>query len=718
MIYGKPGKALEKAKQLRQRKLPGEAGRSWLLSGEALLTLGDFSGALVEAKAALANFPASTPYYRARARLLLSQILLAAPHLGKAGPHIKDALRICQSNSYLPLLTRAHTLHARWLLDHASPQKARASALRALQLGQQVERPLSHCETLRILGQIETKTGRIQAAIGHLKRALLVLKEARDSCPPEYQSSFSRCHAEPIELDLLRIRGFTVENTSGILSSFNQFLGTVKSTETVEGIGQTVLRCAKREIPKLSATIFLRPNPRSQFSLIGSTGHCLRSGRTLLRDLDAAKSPPVLPSQFRGRSALGFPITGTSQVYGLLYTEWLEDTVREVDFDFLQCLAQAAVLPLRGPIIQEKEPPTFPRGLPLSVDRFVVGESPAMQRVFEKVRRIASSKAAVLIYGETGTGKELIARSLHYLSQRRKGRWIPYNCASDSAELTQNELFGHEKGSYTGATTAAVGLIEAANHGTLFLDEIGSMPLQNQPRLLRFLDDQKIRRIGARREISVDVRIISATNQRLQPLIQAGTFREDLYHRINVIQLNLPPLRDRPTDIPLLAQNFLGVLNQRDKRQVRLSKDTLRRIQRYRFPGNVRELKNLIKSLYYSCREDLITPRDLDEKLSFDDSRAMRPEVDPVPQVIDELANGVSFWTAVKERLDRHDLTRNHVRRIIAYGLEICGGNYRKLVSFLNMDESHYKRFMRYLGKIDCKVDFRPYRQSASRLRR
>ena len=226
----------------------------------------------------------------------------------------------------------------------------------------------------------------------------------------------------------------------------------------------------------------------------------------------------------------------------------------------------------------------------------LVGQSPAMQQVFALIRQVAPSKAAVLITGESGTGKELAARAIHQLSPRKGGPFVAINCAALPDSLMESELFGHEKGAFTGAVDRRAGCFELAQNGTVLLDEIGDMQLATQAKLLRVLEDQRVRRLGGKSEIQLDVRVIASTNAPLEAAIKEGKFREDLYYRLNVFPIPLPPLRDRKDDIPLLVQALLAAMNQKHGTRVTdVAPEVLSRLRHHEWPGNIRELRNLIE---------------------------------------------------------------------------------------------------------------------------
>jgi two-component system nitrogen regulation response regulator NtrX len=243
----------------------------------------------------------------------------------------------------------------------------------------------------------------------------------------------------------------------------------------------------------------------------------------------------------------------------------------------------------------------------------IVGKTPVMRALMEKVEKVAATPARVLITGENGTGKELVARALHRMSPRANKPFVEVNCAAIPGELIESELFGHMKGSFTGAIADRAGKFESANKGTLFLDEIGDMSLAAQAKVLRVLQDNVITRIGSSKPISVDVRVIAATNKTLESEIAAGKFREDLYYRLNVVPIHVPPIRERREDIPLLAQYFAATLSAREGIPPRnFTTDALERLTSLDWPGNVRELRNTVERLLILAPESQISARDID----------------------------------------------------------------------------------------------------------
>ena len=239
----------------------------------------------------------------------------------------------------------------------------------------------------------------------------------------------------------------------------------------------------------------------------------------------------------------------------------------------------------------------------------IIGSSPAMRQLFELMARVVERDTTVLIYGESGTGKELVARGLHYGGPRKAGRFVALNCAAVPPALLESELFGHVKGAFTGADAAREGRFQAASGGTLLLDEIGDMPLELQAKLLRVLQERHVEPVGSSKSIPVDVRIVAATNQDLARQVEDGEFRQDLYYRLNVVPLHVPPLRDRREDIPLLVRHFLAQFGEAD---LAVEPAALARLERYGWPGNVRELENTVeRALALRAHSDRLTEADL-----------------------------------------------------------------------------------------------------------
>ncbi|HLV67885.1 MAG TPA: sigma-54 dependent transcriptional regulator [Polyangiaceae bacterium] len=286
----------------------------------------------------------------------------------------------------------------------------------------------------------------------------------------------------------------------------------------------------------------------------------------------------------------------------------------------------------------------------------VVGQSPKMRELARQVERVLSSDVAVCVFGESGTGKELIARAIHAGSPRRRGPFIAINCAGIPESLQESELFGHERGAFTGAISTRRGCFEQAHGGTLLLDELGEMSLSTQASLLRTLQEKVIRRVGGSTEIPIDVRIVCATHRDLRAEVEAGRFREDLYFRLVVYPVHLPPLRERIDDIPLLVGHFLNTLEEGVGRKVRsISPEALDALCRYRWPGNVRELQNVVHRSLLACRGDEIALADL----PADIRNTVLPSIPP------QNTNGHARPAEEEEIIPLHELERRAIQRAL-----------------------------------------------------
>jgi transcriptional regulator with PAS, ATPase and Fis domain len=256
------------------------------------------------------------------------------------------------------------------------------------------------------------------------------------------------------------------------------------------------------------------------------------------------------------------------------------------------------------PVAEDEE---APQGIPS-----IIGSSPAMQNVFAKIRRAAPSESTVLVTGESGTGKELVARAIHSLSSRADKEFVPVDCSALVESLLESELFGHVKGSFTGAFQTKHGLFELANHGTFFFDEISNLSLNIQAKLLRVIQEREFMKVGSQKRIKLDIRIIASSNRDLQQSIEEGIFREDLFYRLSVVPIHLPPLRERTEDIPLLADHFIDMNNKKSDRQVQgISKRALEMLSSYSWPGNVRQLEHTIERILILEDCEVIEPEHL-----------------------------------------------------------------------------------------------------------
>ncbi len=361
------------------------------------------------------------------------------------------------------------------------------------------------------------------------------------------------------------------------------------------------------------------------------------------------KAQSVIINQIH--SILAFPLIIKEQVYGILYFDSRKNRqhFNEANRQFLSLFSVIASLAMEQILTRRKfeneniilrnrleQPSRIPA---------LIGESPVMQRLFSIINKVAKTDVSVLITGENGTGKELVARAIHDLSDRHDQPFIAQYIGNIPPTILESELFGYKKGAFTGATADRIGLFEAANGGTLFLDEIGDLPFELQAKLLRVLQNKEFKRLGENLIRHADVRIVAATNQDLTQLIKEGKFREDLYYRLNVVRIVVPPLRDRKSDIPLLVKHFL----QKDNPDMQISSAALKKLMDYNWPGNVRQLENIIKRACILAANNTIEPEDI----QFDDleeqaSNNLLPEKLETEASLEEIKNYI-----IKRRLEQ-----------------------------------------------------------------
>lgn len=318
----------------------------------------------------------------------------------------------------------------------------------------------------------------------------------------------------------------------------------------------------------------------------------------------------------------------------------------------------------------------------------ILGESRPMQQVFAMIKRVAPTDGSVLITGESGTGKEIVVRAIHRLSRRNQQPLLACDCSALAPTLLESELFGHVKGSFTGAVATKQGLFEAAHHGTLFLDEVANLAMDTQSKLLRVLETQRVKKVGDTAEHAIDIRLVAATNRELTEMVQEGTFREDLYYRLNVVPIHLPPLRERPGDTPLLATIFLERCCRRMKvAPKRFSLDAMYQMESYPWPGNVRELRNIVERLAILSEGDTIEVWHLPAELRRTPIQPMLPEI---PRTWHD-------FRKLRRQLEKAAI-QNLEHRFLKSALERCGGSVTKAAEDIGMQRTHLHTLLRKHG--------------------
>jgi Nif-specific regulatory protein len=408
-----------------------------------------------------------------------------------------------------------------------------------------------------------------------------------------------------------------------------------------------------------------------------------REGAALLSN-DALEGPDfsqavsLLAAQTR--SLLAVPLATSGAALGVIYLA-TSDPIAWFDEDHLQLVAAVAAVAaisiekLRRVEWLERENSRLREELELNHN--MIGESQRMREVYQRIARVAPTDSTVLLLGESGTGKELAARAIHQNSARADSPFVAINCAALTETLLESELFGHEKGAFTGALVQKKGKLEIAQGGTLFLDEIGEMPLPQQAKLLRVLQEREFERVGGARTLKADIRVVAATNRDLETAIKQGAFRQDLYYRLNVVTLTLPPLRERQADIPLLASYFVAKYSAKCKRQVRGLTPTARAaLSAYDWPGNVRELENAIELAVALGSDELIQLEDL-------------------PETVLEVASATPSGAS---SADYHESLKEAKKQLILRACEQSGGSYVEAAKLLNVHPNYLHRLIRNLN--------------------
>ncbi|SAL36723.1 transcriptional regulator NifA [Caballeronia udeis] len=444
----------------------------------------------------------------------------------------------------------------------------------------------------------------------------------------------------------------------------------------------------------------------------GITGRVLRNGQlTIVQDIDAE---PTFLARAVERSKLppgpvafiALPIVAGQRTVGVLACHRIRTRTRALadDVTLLRILATLAgqLLQLEANLQEktrslEQQNAALARALESSSARYgIIGTSPRLLRAISELERVSDSSASVLLLGESGTGKELFARALHLASPRRDKAFIKINCAAIPETLFESELFGYERGAFTGAATARAGWFEQADAGSIFLDEIGEMPLTMQTKLLRTLQEGTITRLGGKREIRVDVRLVAATHRDLQTDVARGGFRQDLYYRLNVIPIQLPSLAERRGDIRELALHFISHANQVNQRNVNLTAGALARLQQYSWPGNIRELANLIERIVLLAEQPFLEAADIERFLPREGRAVLEANGGFTGRNIEPaLAVAPPQHVALRPygRVDSHSFD------VLRHALQQCGGNKSRAAQLLGMTVRQFEYRWKKLGQ-------------------
>lgn len=740
-----------------------ERGQALLSLGRCRRLEGDSGRAELALRESLEIFqPLQSRDRIARALIEVAQLHHEAGRRDLARAPLEEALMLYEADSCSPILAHVLLTQAA-LLKAQNPEEALPVLLQA-------GRILDHVETVELHQQFHFQIGSVYAALGrltdceiHFKKGGDLLEQALARVPDTLRDRYRSDPAlkgmtdemEGVNKALQEVSAMTISggpNTSSTHPFEDLYFQTLSQISNVIGSLPDLDRLFARIIDMVLETVksergfllVMDPTTGDLRMQTGrnSTGETLPDATTISMSIvndvvqtarpvistDTSADPRLKHKQsivdYQIKTVLCAPIKLRDAVTGVIYLDnhFSRDhfTLREARF--LESLSNLFAITIENARLHAQ---IRQENLHLKQevkDKYryqnIVGNSPRMQQLFRRLDMLSKGSAHVLIYGESGTGKELVARAVHYNSDRRDKHFIPVDCGAIPEDLIESELFGHKKGAFTGALRDKEGLFESADGGTIFLDEISNLKKSLQPKLLRVLQEKEVRRLGETVSRKVDVRVIAASNRDLKEMVESGEFRQDLYYRLNIVQLNLPPMRERREDIPLLVHHFLRKVNERNDSNKTISLGALKFLQEYDLPGNVRELENIIEAAFYLSQGREIALEDLPEEI-----RGYSPAVAPAQptpcDVIDPLARGLyarmiqnheSFWEIVKAPFMERMLTTEQVRTIIRLGLIETKGRYKDLVSLFNMGADDYKPFMNFLRKSRCQVDFREFR--------
>ena len=578
----------------------------------------------------------------------------------------------------LSVLSFVVVLSVIWISSRSSrPPEPSPEAKRLYQAGVDALRNGSYLKASRLFEQTIQTDARFPLAHARLAETWMELDYEEKATEEmlrvtELASNLSNQPA----LDMLYLQAITATvrgNYKGAVENFEEIVRRIPEdgkTSAYFDLGRAYERA--RDVDKAAGAYQEVPRRDAQ-----AAAAFLRVGGVYGRKQEDAKAVAAFDKAYELYDAQGNPLVIRERVVGLIYLDTSNPAI-VLDEGHLQLLT--AVGAIAAVAIENVQHLEWLQGEnqrlheEINLEHNMIGESPRMREVFRFIEKIAPTDATVLIRGESGTGKELVAHAIHDNSERSTKQFVAINCAVLSEALLESELFGHEKGAFTGAVAQKRGRLEIADGGTLFLDEVGELTAATQAKLLRVLQERQFERLGSTRTLSIDVRVIAATNRNLEEAIKAGTFRQDLYYRLNVISLTLPALRERREDIALLAYYFVAKYSKKCKRLVSgIAPETRNYLLAYDWPGNVREMENAIERAVVLGNTDLIVPDDLPESLLT---------TSPTAQ------NSPNYHEAVNEMK----------KQFILRALEQANGNYTEAAKLLGIHSTNLHRLIRTLG--------------------
>jgi tetratricopeptide (TPR) repeat protein len=627
-----------------------------------------------------------------------------------ADPILEEVATIARRHGYKPLQAHAAMFKA---LGISSPGKRRGALVESFMLATQIGLPELIAENAYHMGMSLAEAGQLASSREWLLKSFADTKRIATRMPKQFLCTYENV---PWRVRLCKRVDAITEN--------NPLIMRIDAVSVAMERQRSYLRALYRasDIARTAPTVraFLTDFvPVLNFSSIHSVVLLFVDGEETLwhrtgksptngikaRILDLLNHTATTDLTVKHYAHDAYPIAWIpffdSAYRGGLYITVRPECLREDDIEFFATLGKI----IRASLAQIRDSCTPAVGQTKSEFCDLIGKSPTFQHLCGQIAAAARHNATVLIEGETGSGKELAARAIHRLGPRRDKRFVPVDCGAIPEGLVESELFGARRGSFTGATTNKTGLIEAANGGTLFLDEVSNLSIASQAKLLRVLQERKVRRVGDTVERPVDVRFVAASNVNLSALVTQGRFREDLMFRLNTLTIRMPPLRERQEDIPLLAAHFLFNLNTAYKTKKYFGPSVLESFRHCRFPGNVRQLQSAIEQSFVSTAGTTITsiPLNIERGSTHNDVHVW----------FQELSDGVrDFWSSIYVSFRQRDISREELTLLVDLGLRATCGSYRKLALRFHMAGNDYRRLMDFLRRNGCLLDFRPYRRT------
>ena len=659
-----------------------------------------------------------TVYQQCKIELELARSFLAFGRRSEAWKEASQSYNTAARQGYKPLMATAALI--RGLAAEASSQRARFLA-QAFRLASEIGMPELVAESAFHIGAHQMQRGHYLTAKEYLLKSTSTTTELLEQVPLKFRARYmakswrkearrllDEC-VKQVELPVLALHGEMREahQDDRLFRGLYRLTVSAGVAKDVDSFASSLVQTLDTSIRR-RAVVMLKRGDRIDW-------HPVR----VKLSQELTKRVAGLSDKARGRIYFGSEKNPTKDTVawvpfqserhsGGVYVSCrpIEPPLAEKELEFLTILGTVA----SGALDQIEARNTEPRPSTQATEfHGMVGNSKVMRQVYLHVETAARSGTTVLIEGESGTGKELVAKAIHKCSGRASGPFIAVDCGAIPETLIESELFGSQKGAFTGAVTDRPGLFEAANKGTIFLDEIGNTTPSLQAKLLRVIQEREIRRIGETRARPVDVRLIAATNCDLDKLVQEKRFRSDLLYRLKVLHITLPALRNRREDIPHLAQTLLDRLNAANKTRKHLAAGFFDGLSAYNFPGNVRELQNIVERSFFLSKSTTITG------VAAGSENREAANGDDVSAWFNDLIEGrKSFWSAVQDRYKKRDISREKVTALVDLGLRSTRGSYKDLASSFHLRAKEYRRFMDFLRRSKCLLDFRPYRNSAA----